>query len=981
VSSITVRGPSPLYHPNFETEDYQLDGSDLVALDAKGDDLPPLYKGGPIVSRVGTKEVPGPRLFHPRNTSEGLIIRRFGESPDKYYWEVWNPHTGITRLYGGQFLSSSSAVRAPSDNGLLRGDVPLAGGVRKGMIGEWALTEEFDNQPAHSGSKYTYISDRSVELKCRLPGDFCSPALRLQSVEYNLVFGPNSGDGLTGVTRIEFEWLPRGFKRFNTDGRFGFLRASEYWLKAIDVIYRPDSSHLWLASAGPESEPYPDNQIRSGYVLFAQHRFEPFFTAADQFPKEQDQQLAKDADEQLTKEADCANSDILLSSYLVRANSNYDVSDDLKSQTFKFSYKGGRPDSKGNCAPDTWYTESSPAPGSPDAPNGMFPFPQGLLSGLGFSQLTKSSLLGTSQASETGASLYVGIGPLGNVASKENTGGFKGGIDFSQFDGTSTLVDITGSGIPAVVFKDGENHLSYCIGIRDDINTSHPVKYPADPSQCGTINGIGSFSFGNSSSQSSGVEGYAGSNVFGGVSFSQSQNQTFTYFADVDGDGLIDIVDHGQVYYNQGEVIATDSDGKIKSRTVQFTPNSALRPPVPGRSKSNRTTSPDFAVGDAYIPQSLRETITSIESRLAQAAKRLQELQYSQTTIAWEAPLDGQITISGTLQQGISGTEWENEGPLGNFGPREFEELFAKSQLYQKNYTDAKSNCSIWLEDSHCHDQFSDPFSLHYASPAVDIGFLSAPQSRLQVFLSQLDNSTPISCSDALVYPWGIDLSSIPFASLCHPNSTNQRLISVKAGDVIYLTYSVHPNERAFMLPDEVISYVAVDDDPLFTAFQSGGSDALPAAFGCRFEEEQSGNSHENCLLAKQRRYSFNLSEGLIPSRIARLAESFESPPIWRPIIKFILTYWVLNLRATLMRLLIRIRTRIRIRVQFRPTASPFCFDRTFPRPVRSRDQSASSQSQPSKRPPTRPSSRARRGKMQSAAPFFRQAQTVRLIT
>jgi hypothetical protein len=47
ISTIEARGPSPLYHPAYETEDYILDGMDLIALDGEGKDIPPppLYKG------------------------------------------------------------------------------------------------------------------------------------------------------------------------------------------------------------------------------------------------------------------------------------------------------------------------------------------------------------------------------------------------------------------------------------------------------------------------------------------------------------------------------------------------------------------------------------------------------------------------------------------------------------------------------------------------------------------------------------------------------------------------------------------------------------------------------------------------------------------------------------------------------------------------------------------------------------------------
>ena len=74
---VTVRGPAPLYHESFETEDYVLDGMDLVALDGEGQEVPPIYKGGPILPRVD-----GVRVFRTRDSSEGLIVRRYGSDPN-----------------------------------------------------------------------------------------------------------------------------------------------------------------------------------------------------------------------------------------------------------------------------------------------------------------------------------------------------------------------------------------------------------------------------------------------------------------------------------------------------------------------------------------------------------------------------------------------------------------------------------------------------------------------------------------------------------------------------------------------------------------------------------------------------------------------------------------------------------------------------------------------------------------------------------
>ncbi len=308
ISTIDVRGPSPLYNPAYETEDYALDGGDLIALDAAGKDIPPLYKGGPIIPRIT-----GMRLFRLRNNSDGLIVRRFGDAPATYFWEIWDPNSGVTKLYGAQFDKASLKLLPTGDNGVLKGTI-ATGGARRLVIGQWGLTQEFDNQPAHNGAHYTYVQDSANGRQCDSSWeDECSPALRLASAEYNQVFGqvPASAVLTSGMTTVRFAWKRRTPARFNSDGRLGFFRAQEWWLTELDVVYRPEQHNVWLAVASNDA-PSPDQKD----VLFARHRF-----------------TLTDGDE---ASSECMNFDRVLDTYEVEANQEYDVGDPLKTQAFHF---------------------------------------------------------------------------------------------------------------------------------------------------------------------------------------------------------------------------------------------------------------------------------------------------------------------------------------------------------------------------------------------------------------------------------------------------------------------------------------------------------------------------------------------------------------------------------------------------------------------------------------------------------------------
>ena len=134
ISTIEVRGPSPIYHPDYETEDYLLDGIDLIALDSEGNDIPPLYKGGPILPR--SHEPKEMRVFRLRNNSSGLIVRRHGGAPGNYFWEVWDPNSHVTKLYGGELNAQDSKFEFDRGNGVLRETI-TSGGDARDVIGQW----------------------------------------------------------------------------------------------------------------------------------------------------------------------------------------------------------------------------------------------------------------------------------------------------------------------------------------------------------------------------------------------------------------------------------------------------------------------------------------------------------------------------------------------------------------------------------------------------------------------------------------------------------------------------------------------------------------------------------------------------------------------------------------------------------------------------------------------------------------------------
>ena len=838
VSSINVRGPSPLYNPSYETEDYILDGMDLIALDAQGRDMPPIYKGGPIIPRIV-----GERLFRLHNNSSGLMVKRVGASPGTYHWQTFDPHSHVTRLYGAA-LDDKMTPRATPDNGSLRGLI-VENGVQRPVVGQWGLTQEFDNQPARSGARYSYSQSEPSHRTCDASWqNACTPALRLDWVEYNLAFGPTGGSVPTsGTTRVVFQWTPRKPERFISDGRLGFFRAQEWWLASIDVLYRPEARNVWLAALKEDAR-----TPGAEYALFARHRF---VLTDDNSPT-----------------SACMNFDTVLDRYAVDANNGYDQVKAAETQEFRFSYEGQKSGTQGGCE-RTWPTGTSPEhtgdlPAS--AVDGRIGFPSQLLKDAGLGRLASRSMLGTSRTEETGASLYVGVGLCCDTSSKDVTVGVKGGTDFTKTEGNSTLVDVTGDGIDDLVFLDGKV-LKYCAGVRDpDPAGNHAIDYP--PERCGTIEGIDEFAVSSSETQSAGVEFYPGFTTFAGIGVNRSQNDAYVYFTDVDGDGLVDLVAYGQVFYGLGE----DRDRKV----VRFARKRGLTPPLPGHV--------DAASLQSHAPPDVRETVRRIETRLAATSRRLRQLDFSQTTVTWEAPLDGVIRITGTLTRGIAKVDPANAGGLdANFGPRQFESLYNAVNAYQHDYIDRREACELWSDEERCHATASNPFEPHYQGASkAEIGFIKTPEPDVQLSLFRRHQiglgGEVVPCSTAIRLSDTFDLGGIEIEKDCRPEAGTDRQIRVQAGDVVSLTYSVHPHFRQFEKPSYKIAYDKVDDDPLFNLFKQGDPRHLIAGLGCAWKDEGGGDAGTPCLLAKQTRYEYDLHTAALtssPGSLARLPAGY----------------------------------------------------------------------------------------------------------
>jgi RHS repeat-associated protein len=200
-----------------------------------------------------------------------------------------------------------------------------------------------------------------------------------------------------------------------------------------------------------------------------------------------------------------------------------------------------------------------------------------------------------------GGHLYLGVNCI-KGPQKKYSGGFKTGYSESKNKGLLQLIDIDGDNIPDKVFKEGGSYYY----------RSGKSKYKEKQ----RLTGFPGLLIEESKTTSSGGEAYLGLN------FMYNESTTFTrsttYFSDVNGDGLIDVVKDGVVYFNY-----------LSNGVPSFTPDSSLTPLPVGKGQLDTD-----GIVDDY--STLYENMID-QNPLIDAVRR------------WIAPYDGYIKISGPV--------------------------------------------------------------------------------------------------------------------------------------------------------------------------------------------------------------------------------------------------------------------------------------------------------------------------------------------
>lgn len=169
-----------------------------------------------------------------------------------------------------------------------------------------------------------------------------------------------------------------------------------------------------------------------------------------------------------------------------------------------------------------------------------------------------TALSGTrSKDRNVGVTVSVGIGVM--VWSKQASAGVSGGYSKSQTEGLLVMMDMNGDGLQDKVFVKN-NQLHYRPNLSNQENPGFAIE--AIP-----IHGDAADAFFREKSRTTSFGAEASFGIFAGYSRSNTTSKTTTYFADVNGDQLPDIVKNGVVYFNHldpetGEIeYVASSDG------------------------------------------------------------------------------------------------------------------------------------------------------------------------------------------------------------------------------------------------------------------------------------------------------------------------------------------------------------------------------------------------------------------------------------
>lgn len=546
---------------NKETEIYSMGGG-VLTLDSanpNGGTTTPNYTNPHRTDDISSNTTANQRQFYPRIEGSYAKIIRHGNNPTNYWWEVTDK-TGNKSFYGG--YRSNTVQQHVEENTVIK--------TNQDNISYWGLYRTEDTNGNYV--EYVYQNNYGIDVNSGQPGTGGNE-FYIKEIRYTL--HTSDGNNLPqNYYKVTFNrntyssnagggsTTPR--KDVQINAKNGVVQVTKDLLAEISVDMVRNSS-----SIPPLTEHI--RSYRFGY-----------------------------------NEPDNDNEGLFFKT-LLTSISEYDASGDLfYKNTMEYQKKG---DDNTDITENNFFKNTS-------TNNWQLPNADGIdgsliLGGLSgdisgeFSK--KGSILGTSQSNGGNGGLYTGFG-ICCGGTKNLTAGVSGSYSRSISTGLISFTDINGDGLPDKVYN--KNGFKF----RPNTGSSfgNEISLPT------TFSNISS-SF--SSSISVGVQ--ANFFAFAGYTFNTSENTTTSYLSDINGDGLVDVVNEGQVFFN-----STTNDGYLNN-SLTFSANSGT------------TSNP---VSQGTISQTIINNI-----RVKHIDELRDENPQHDIVKVWIAPKDGFVNITGNV--------------------------------------------------------------------------------------------------------------------------------------------------------------------------------------------------------------------------------------------------------------------------------------------------------------------------------------------
>jgi len=261
----------------------------------------------------------------------------------------------------------------------------------------------------------------------------------------------------------------------------------------------------------------------------------------------------------------------------------------------------------------------------------------------------KPTALGGSLSSSIGGSFYAGVGLGDGSATTSNTAGASFSYSNDKSSGLSTFADINGDGAPDKVYKkDG------AIYYRPQQRSVDGAVIYGEPIR---VRGISNFSKSSSNSYSGGADVKAGWQKIVatlGTDLSKTSSKTTVYFSDINGDGLVDLVSDGKVYFNH---IEFDASGNA----------------IPTFTLSSADTPSPIIYDNSKLDTSVG-AVTREEQAEVIANSPMEDM-----VRVWQAPAAGIVNISGEVRL---------LKPTGDFDQSEYDKADGVRVAIQKGGTE-----------------------------------------------------------------------------------------------------------------------------------------------------------------------------------------------------------------------------------------------------------------------------------------------------